>query len=127
MAPYVRVATHIGYDIAWVGATTDEEWENPPTENTATRDRVRDDLAEAHRHLVLNSDRDAPTPFVGEEQVSHMLTLKDQVAALQSGLAQNRSDALVELQILADNLAYAAAQYEYHVSGNTDVDEGRNA
>jgi hypothetical protein len=127
MAPYVRVATHIGYDIAWIGATTDAEWAEPPSESTATRDRIREDLAEAHRHLILNSNMDSPSAFVGEAQVGHMLTLKNQVAELQSSLAENRSDALLELQVLADNLAYAAAQYEYHVSGNADVSEGRNA
>ena len=48
MAPYVRVATHLGYCIAWIGATSDEEWNNahvdPLSHDGATVGKVQDDL-----------------------------------------------------------------------------------
>ena len=68
-----------------------------------------------------------PTAFVGGQQVAHMHDLSRQVSDLIDYLPEQRSDALIEMQTLANNLAYAAAQFERHATGNTDVDEGRNA
>ena len=128
MAPYVRVATHVGYCIAWVNDTTDEEWEAAADaeEGIATSQRVCEDLRESSNHL-LNQSNVPLNAFVNQTQADRMHALQDQLESLAVNLATVRTDALMELQTLADNLAYAAAEYERHVSGNHDVSEGRNA
>ena len=125
MAPYVRVATHLGYCIAWISATSDAEWIAPEEESTATRDRVRTDLLECENHL--NQTDYVPTAFVGDECDNHMTQIKEQVSELARALPEVRSDALIEVQTLTNNLAYAAASFERHTTGNRDVSEGRNA
>jgi len=125
LGPYVRVATHLGYCIAWVSATTDEEWSEPLSEATATQERVKADLQAARNHLAESSN--PATDFVGDEQSNHMAQILMQIVELSDSLPQNRSEAMVDIQTLANNLAYAAAMFEYHVTGNRDVSEGRNA
>jgi hypothetical protein len=128
MAPYVRIACHIGYCIQWIIATTDENWETTGTldEISATQIRVKEDLREAVNHLTLNDDINA-SAFVNIVQTEKMNTLKLQLIELRDALPQSRTDALIELQTLSDNLAYVAAQFELHTTGNMQVSEGRNA
>jgi len=130
MAPYTRVATHIGYCIAWVNSTSDENWlmddiTESGSPEAATNQLVVDDLKEASLHLARTAE--PLNAFVNQTQVGLMDELRDQLTWLEMNLSRDRSEALTELQTLADNLAYAAAEFERHVTGNQNVSEGRNA
>jgi pantothenate synthetase len=126
LPPLLRAATHIGFDIAWVAATSDEEWELRQEGNNATREKVRIDLIEVREHINPNNLPDYGA-FVNDEAVQVFEAVNLQATSLVDNLADSRLDTLEELKILADNLAYAATVFEHHVTGSRFATEGRNA
>jgi hypothetical protein len=121
----------VGYCIAWTAAATDELWEAEPPEGAllpdhATRRGVTADLRECWNHLNTNINAQ-PTAFVRQPMIDLTVTLANQILGLIDTLSFTRSEALTDLQTLADNTAYVAAQFEQAVTGNRDVGEGRNA
>jgi hypothetical protein len=126
IAPYIRVAMHLGYTVAWVALASDEEWATPDDSNSATRQKVIDDLLETEAHLIIN-DGLVPDAFVNQTMVDTMGALREQIGSLITNMPEGRVDTLVEIQTLGDNLAFAGAQFERHTTGSGIADEGTRA
>jgi hypothetical protein len=134
IAPYIRIATHLGFVIAWVDAMTQEEWENTEAQLNTKQD-ILDELREARQHLIHNEFLSA-TAYVKEDTVSLMKTLETQftelIELLQTTTARMvagsnmRSDTILNLKVLANNIAYAGAQLERSFTGSTASSEGVN-
>lgn len=125
MAPYVRIATHVGFCIQWVASTSDEEWANP-NEICASEERVCVDLRETLAHLNTNVET-LPTAFVNQQQVDRMGAVRGMIINLIDNAPEERHEMLSDLQTLADALAYAAACFERSVTGNNTCNEGQSA
>ena len=128
MAPYVRVAVHVGYCIQWIATTTDDDWSAVVAPNeAASRTRVAQDLREVLRHLSQNEDN--INEFVSEATATAIRSIENNMIeltnALESEEPPTRLDTMAELSTFAHNLAYAAALYEQSTSGNRGASEGR--
>lgn len=141
-APYVRIATHLGYCIAWAALATDEQWTEarpdlvadtvPSTHATAYR--VSMELDEMIHHASQNSGL-SPTSFVSQDHVGLMMTIVNQLTEVRRSINDSlnadtpvtRQETMQDLQILADNVAYASAQFERQVTGSVFATEGVNA
>ena len=125
IAPWIRVALHIGYAVAWISETTNEMWGNTKNES-ATRTKVIADLEQAQMHLSVNDDLSI-NAFVNQQMVDLKSALNQQLDELVRNLPEERIDAIIELQTFCNNLAYVGARFETHVTGSAIPTEGRNA
>jgi hypothetical protein len=138
----VRIATHLGYCIAWADLATDEEWAAEPQDATegsmlapqANAAKVSMELDEMIHHASQNSGLH-PTAFVSQDHVELMAEIVNQLAevrrSINGGLTADtpmtRWETMQDLQILADNVAYASAQFEREVTGSVFASEGISA
>lgn len=124
LAPYIRVATHLGFQIAWLGLTTDEDWANEDSSSeVATKSRLIFDLQEAKMH-VSTAAMVAPNAYVSAEMVGLMNRFREQLDELLVDMPTERTTVLTELTTLAHNLAYVAARLERSFTGSTLGNEG---
>jgi len=105
VAPFIRLATHLGYCCAIANFNT--PWE----------DRKRDiqtDLREALRHVDASNGIDA---YVSESTVIEIQLTLDEIADLSISNDLTAENALPQLQAVCHNIAYAMAIFNHDLTG----------
>lgn len=129
IAPLIRVATHIGFAIAWVSTATDDTW-NPEAGVLAegqesVREELLADLVEMKSHF-MNNDGLIATTWVSEEVANFNNALIRQIGTFIREMPTDKSVVLEELETLTANLSFVGARMERSLTGSLAPDEGRN-
>ena len=112
VAPYLRIATHVGYALATVNNATDDDWE-------VKREDIRADFREALGHIDNSYD---VTPFLNESARDALVSINGNVVEIID-LDGDKTEMQEARQVLASNVAWAGALMERSVTG-ADVTEG---
>jgi hypothetical protein len=111
IAPYIRVATHIGYCAGIIQETNDETFGDK-------KDDVLADLRETIEHCNQPSPSN---PFISDTVVGMMDTVKTSLQTVIDG-DMNREDMLESLKNMAHNTAYFGVMVEKELTGNNTTE-----
>ena len=112
IAPYIRVATHIGYALHMVSSTSDDDW-------TDTHADLRADFREALGHL---QEGYADSAFLNPSAIDALRAIRDDIVECID-TEGTREEMQTALQTLATNIAWAGMLLERAVTG-AEVTEG---
>jgi len=113
IAPYIRVATHIGYALAKLNDVAEDD------DGTDAMRDIRADLYEARGHL--NGTYDS-SPFLKTETINDLNLIKTDIETIHADEA-TMEEFQLKIQMLAQNLAAAGAMMEFDCTGEP-VTEG---
>ena len=106
-APYIRIATHLGYALATLNAVAEDN-----DGSDAMRD-IRADLLEAKGHLDGGYDS---SPFLNESTITNLSLIKTDIETIHADEA-TKEEFTLKIQMLVQNLAATAAEMEFDCTG----------
>ena len=107
IAPYIRIATHAGYCAAIAARDAEgDEWEAMATD-------IKEDMQECLAHLATIPEM---SPFVNVPTIESLASIKADIENLLADFP-DQDQALLSMQNLAHNAAWAGAIYERSTSG----------
>lgn len=115
IAPLVRLATHVGWCIGYMGSVDGDP-------DDSQQRAIQSDLNDAHVHINGEMTSILLDLFVGDEGAQLMRMLREDLIAPLPG---DRAELMEYLTALADNAAHTGALMELLMTGN-HASAGRN-